>query len=289
MYSTTNTSQILMNNEHPWKEVSYAHQQPLYRVVNDDYKPKKRHYRDNKPKSLHRPPYTPPHMYSKTKNNTSSFDSICDDASITTKDDSIKSLSSRMDNLDIKQKGICQIDSISVTDYDILSAIRNDDIDRIQYLYSQEPDITRYNTHIPMCSGVRVLQYLVENGADIHEDDDAVLCWCSEKGYLDVVMYLVENGANIHARREHPFVFAANNGHLNIVKCLVDKGADIHIRDDEALFRAVWWNKPDMVEYLISIGLTPYGWSSDGSNYAWIQKHADEPCVKILNQYFHIL
>jgi len=283
-----------MNSEQPWKKVSYAHQQPLYRVVNDD-KPKKRHYWNNKQNpSTRRTPYISQSRLSnnyKFNPNANPNANPNSNPDTNDNDDGVKELSVQMNNLEVQQIINYQTnnDSISVTDYDILSAIRNDDIDRIRFLYSQEPDISRYNSHIPMCSGVRVLRFLVENGANIHEDDDAVLCWCSEKGYLDVVMYLVENGANIHARREHPFMFAANNGHLDVVRYLVDRGTDIHIRDDEALFRAVWWNKPQMVEYLISIGLTPYGWSTDGSNYAWIQKHMDEPCVKILNEYFHIL
>jgi len=44
------------------------------------------------------------------------------------------------------------------------------------------------------------------------------LRWATRKGYLKVVKYLVENGANIHARNDWTLRWAAINGHLKIVK-----------------------------------------------------------------------
>jgi Ankyrin repeat. len=43
-----------------------------------------------------------------------------------------------------------------------------------------------------------VVKHLVENGADIHEEDDYALYWASAYGHLEVVKYLVENGGNNH-------------------------------------------------------------------------------------------
>jgi ankyrin repeat protein len=36
------------------------------------------------------------------------------------------------------------------------------------------------------------VKYLVEQGADIHADDDRALIWTANNGHLEVVKYLVE-------------------------------------------------------------------------------------------------
>ena len=78
-------------------------------------------------------------------------------------------------------------------------------------------------------------KYLIENGADIHAEDDFALRWSAEKGHLDVVKFLVENDANIHVENDYALRLSAYNGHLDVVKGLVDKGANIHAENDYAL------------------------------------------------------
>lgn len=71
-----------------------------------------------------------------------------------------------------------------------------------------------------------VVKSLVEDGADIHSDNDCALQLASEAGHLDVVKYLVENGADIHAENERALKMASEEGHIDVVKYLVEKGAD---------------------------------------------------------------
>jgi ankyrin repeat protein len=71
-----------------------------------------------------------------------------------------------------------------------------------------------------------VARFLVENGADIHTDNDLALRWSAEYGYLDVVQFLVENGADIHADNDYALQWAARNGHLDVVRFLAENGAD---------------------------------------------------------------
>ena len=46
-----------------------------------------------------------------------------------------------------------------------------------------------------------------------------------EEGHLPVVQFLVEQGANIHA---DDLRLAANQGHLDVVRYLVEQGGNIH-------------------------------------------------------------
>lgn len=53
-------------------------------------------------------------------------------------------------------------------------------------------------------------------------------------GHLDVVQYLVEQGADIEAQdmnRSATVIYSALSGHLDVVKCLVEHGADTEVKD----------------------------------------------------------
>ena len=72
----------------------------------------------------------------------------------------------------------------------------------------------------------------VENGANIHANNDYALRLASKNGYLEVVMFLVEKGANIHADRDYALRSASKNGHLDVVnyiKSLIKKDTNTKI------------------------------------------------------------
>ena len=56
-------------------------------------------------------------------------------------------------------------------------------------------------------------------------------------GNLEIVQYLVENGANINAKDDDKgrtaLMFASRDGHLEVVKYLVESGANINAKTDE--------------------------------------------------------
>lgn len=54
-------------------------------------------------------------------------------------------------------------------------------------------------------------------------------------GHFDIVNYLVENGADIHADNEYALRESASGGHLRVVEYLAQKGADIHADTDFAI------------------------------------------------------
>jgi ankyrin repeat protein len=62
---------------------------------------------------------------------------------------------------------------------------------------------------------LEVVKYLVEQGADIHDNNDLVLIWA--RGHLEVVKYLVEQGADIHAKNDAALKWASENGYYEVV------------------------------------------------------------------------
>ena len=97
---------------------------------------------------------------------------------------------------------------------------------------------------------MKVVKYLIESGADLHDDNDAPLRWAATRGYLEIVKYLVEKGADIHANKDEPLRDSAQNRHIEVVKYLVEKGADI----DASHVLALLGDKNshiDVVKYLL--------------------------------------
>ena len=80
-----------------------------------------------------------------------------------------------------------------------------------------------------------VVKYLVENGADIHAQDDCALRWSAERGHLEVVRLLLENGADVHTRNNYALGWSAYYGNFEVVRLLLENGADVHANDDYAL------------------------------------------------------
>ena len=58
-----------------------------------------------------------------------------------------------------------------------------------------------------------VVKYLMEHGADVHADDDA-LRWSALNGYIGVVKYLVEHGAVVRAGNDYALRWNAYFGYL---------------------------------------------------------------------------
>lgn len=70
---------------------------------------------------------------------------------------------------------------------------------------------------------------------------------------VEGIQLLVEQGANIHANDDYALCLAARNGHLDVVKYFVEQGADICAWGDTALDWADETGHPEIVEYLKSL------------------------------------
>jgi hypothetical protein len=99
---------------------------------------------------------------------------------------------------------------------------------------------------------IEVVKFLVQNGADIHADNDYALRWSASNGYIDVVKFLVQNGADIHASDDWALQWSAEHGHIDVVKFLVENGADIHACDDYPLRWSTEYCHIEIIDYLKS-------------------------------------
>jgi hypothetical protein len=82
---------------------------------------------------------------------------------------------------------------------------------------------------------VDFLPKLLEEGANVHAEDDLALRWASYYGYLEVVKTLLKAGADVHADNDYALKWASYYDHLEVVKTLLKAGANVHADNDSAL------------------------------------------------------
>ena len=112
---------------------------------------------------------------------------------------------------------------------------------------------------------IAILQYLVENGADIKAQDTihsrAVLHFAAENGNLECVKYLAEHGADLLDKDAYGATalhYAAEKNHLDVIKYLVSKKMDYTAKDTRgwtAMHYAANGGSIDVIKYLLAKGL----------------------------------
>ena len=75
---------------------------------------------------------------------------------------------------------------------------------------------------------LEVVNRLLEDGADVHAENDLALRWASQHGHLAVVERLLAAGADVHAYYDDALRGASENGHLKVVKRLLAADANLH-------------------------------------------------------------
>jgi ankyrin repeat protein len=71
-----------------------------------------------------------------------------------------------------------------------------------------------------------LMQDALDNGAEIHHNNDSALQWACYKGHRDAAEFLLENGANPRADGGKPLKHAAEQGRYAVVLLLLERGAE---------------------------------------------------------------
>jgi len=80
---------------------------------------------------------------------------------------------------------------------------------------------------------IEIMQGALDNGADIHVNDEGALQWACHQGHHHAVEFLLDNGANPRAEGNKPLKHAAEQGHTSIVLLLLERGADFFTLSSE--------------------------------------------------------
>ena len=99
---------------------------------------------------------------------------------------------------------------------------------------------------------IEIIKLLIQYGANIHAQNDKALINACYYDDIETVKLLIENGANIHAQEDQAFINACyNNENIEIVKLLIEKGANIHAQENDALIKACSNSNIEIIKLLI--------------------------------------
>jgi len=147
---------------------------------------------------------------------------------------------------------------LSLINKQFIKAIQNNQIDKVKNLLDQGADIHDDNDWALRESAfygyLEIVKFLLTQGANIHADDDYALREAATNGHLETVKYLLTQGSNIHAKDDEALRYSAISDHLETVKCLVTNGANVHTNNDEPLRWAAEKGHLEIVKFLITQG-----------------------------------
>ena len=105
---------------------------------------------------------------------------------------------------------------------------------------------------------INVIRQLIDEGADVHADNDYALHFACFSGQLELVKLLLHCGADIHANDDcddgGALQWASTYGHIEIVRLLIDSGADVNANGDYALRCALGNDKFEVAKFLLDHG-----------------------------------
>ncbi len=130
-----------------------------------------------------------------------------------------------------------------------------------------------------------ILQYTLDLGVNIHQDNETLLHSAIVHNHLNIVIYLLQRGANIHARNEHFFFIACENGFLDILIFLLNHDNKFNKRMFFLFFKtAIISGHLKIVEYLlISQDIDVSFWNETSLRLAVSNNHYE--IVKLIIDY----
>ena len=127
------------------------------------------------------------------------------------------------------------------------------------------------------------VKYALDNGADVHVENDKALREAVYDGNYDLVKLLLDHGADVHVRNNEPLIHAVDLSFVKIAKLLLDYGADIHINNDQPLNDAISYANFSMIKLLLDRGANV--WNIEKDNLKRIKDNNHYKIERLLNLY----
>jgi len=120
----------------------------------------------------------------------------------------------------------------------------------VKFYLKHKKDISPFIRSASYNGHINVVKFILDNGGDIHYEEDIGLEMACENGELEMVKFLVLHGAD----KSKGFKTAITYGRYDIVKFFVEKGVDINLDDGYAIRVACYQNYRSMIYYLVEKG-----------------------------------
>jgi len=189
-----------------------------------------------------------------------------------------------VDPIPFNPRGNCKPGGIYFSREDILAYlgygcwIREVTLPENEEIYEETGNPKKFKAHSVILGerreiNLEVIKELVNEGVNVHVNNDCALRFASENGHVEIVKFLVSKGANVNACNDYPLQSAANNGHLEIVKFLVSEGANVHSGNYCALRFASENGHLEIVKFLVSVGANVHSENDVALRWAVLNGH----------------
>ena len=101
---------------------------------------------------------------------------------------------------------------------------------------------------------IKQIEELLNDGADLHAEEDESLIASCYNGHTEIVKILLDRGANIDGQQGEPLKWAVENNKIQTVKLMLDRGADVHVENERPLKWALEYDHIETVKLLLSYG-----------------------------------
>jgi len=144
----------------------------------------------------------------------------------------------------------------------LITAIKTNNEKIIKYLIDHGANVNQcdINDNTPLSCAINLSEYSHSYGSDEDSDNNYESVISFERKKERIIQYLVEHGADINKKSGNgaPIMEAVDKGNIKIINYLIKKGVDINkrIEDNEGLplIRAIKVKNENVVKFLISCG-----------------------------------
>ena len=124
-------------------------------------------------------------------------------------------------------------------------SITKGNFDIVKYLFENGVDFSNgcYLVLAVVYLRIEIVQFLLDNGADVHWNDDEVFRRAARMGDLEIVKLLIEYGAYVN--NNSALMNAVERKNLSIIRFLIENGANSSIVPIEIMEKIFFKKKPD--------------------------------------------
>lgn len=166
-------------------------------------------------------------------------------------------------------------------DINVLDEIKGyniNDFEIVKYLVGKgaNPNNNYLYDRCIVCGNVRIFQFLLEKGINVHYKSSEYLKYCTDRiswdltevngkpfvkhfimsSFYEIIKLYIEKGADIHFDDEYLLRTAVDKGLLNLVELLVENDADVHVLDDYCFKKSSENTDDGINDYLVLSTMT---------------------------------
>jgi len=172
-----------------------------------------------------------------------------------------------------------RIDISADNHFAIKTACLNNMPELLNFLIKRGADPCAENNYpIMHTSNYKIIEILMEHGADIHASDDHLFRRCVKFGNYDLVEILMSLGVNINANNGESLKLAILFGNEKITELLLKNGANLNVIGYVDIINIIRMRKYNMIRLLLS-----YGFDLSQSKFEFCDKKVYTELTDIIN------